>query len=56
MKEEKVILVDSNDNPIGTMPKMEAHEKAVLHRAFSRFSNLEMQLFHASTKRHLLWS
>lgn len=37
MKEEKVILVDSNDNPIGTMPKMEAHEKAVLHRAFSVF-------------------
>ncbi len=37
MIEEKVILVDSNDNPLGTMPKMEAHEKAVLHRAFSVF-------------------
>jgi len=37
MKEEKVILVDRDDNPIGTMPKMEAHEKAVLHRAFSVF-------------------
>ncbi|OUU20323.1 MAG: isopentenyl-diphosphate delta-isomerase [Flavobacteriaceae bacterium TMED48] len=37
MKEEKVILVDREDNPIGTMPKMEAHEKAVLHRAFSVF-------------------
>lgn len=35
--EEQVILVDKNDNQIGTMPKMEAHEKAVLHRAFSVF-------------------
>ena len=37
MKEEKVILVDSEDKPIGTLPKMEAHEKGVLHRAFSVF-------------------
>lgn len=37
MEEEKVILVDSNDEPIGLMPKMEAHEKALLHRAFSVF-------------------
>ena len=35
--EEKVILVDKQDNPIGLMPKMEAHEKGVLHRAFSVF-------------------
>ncbi len=35
--EEQVILVDENDNQIGLMPKMEAHEKAVLHRAFSVF-------------------
>ena len=35
--EEKVILVDTLDNQIGLMPKMEAHEKAVLHRAFSVF-------------------
>ncbi|UZO79411.1 isopentenyl-diphosphate Delta-isomerase [Aquimarina sp. ERC-38] len=35
--EERVILVDENDNEIGTMPKMEAHEKACLHRAFSVF-------------------
>jgi isopentenyl-diphosphate delta-isomerase len=32
-----VILVDKNDNQLGLMPKMEAHEKAVLHRAFSVF-------------------
>ncbi|NNE77308.1 MAG: isopentenyl-diphosphate Delta-isomerase [Pricia sp.] len=37
MKEENVILVDKDDRPIGTMPKMEAHEKAALHRAFSVF-------------------
>lgn len=37
MTEEQVILVDENDNPIGLMPKMEAHEKALLHRAFSVF-------------------
>lgn len=37
MVEEKVILVDQDDNPIGLMNKMEAHEKALLHRAFSIF-------------------
>ncbi|MGB5507458.1 isopentenyl-diphosphate Delta-isomerase [Robiginitalea sp.] len=37
MKEEQVILVTPEDTVIGTMPKMEAHEKAVLHRAFSVF-------------------
>lgn len=33
----KVILVDIHDRPIGVMDKMEAHEKGVLHRAFSIF-------------------
>lgn len=37
MKEEEVILVDSKDNVLGTMPKMEAHQKGLLHRAFSVF-------------------
>jgi isopentenyl-diphosphate Delta-isomerase len=32
---EMVILVDQNDNAIGTMEKMEAHRKGELHRAFS---------------------
>ncbi len=36
-KEENVILVNQLDEEIGLMPKMEAHEKAVLHRAFSVF-------------------
>ena len=35
--EENVILVDEVDNQLGLMPKMQAHEKAVLHRAFSVF-------------------
>ena len=35
--EEQVILVDKQDNPIGLMPKLEAHQKALLHRAFSVF-------------------
>jgi len=34
---EYVILVDKNDKPIGEMEKMEAHEKGLLHRAFSVF-------------------
>ena len=37
MEEEKVILVNEKDEQIGLMPKMEAHEKALLHRAFSVF-------------------
>lgn len=37
MQEEQVILVNEKDEQIGLMPKMEAHEKAVLHRAFSVF-------------------
>ncbi|GGW45122.1 isopentenyl-diphosphate Delta-isomerase [Arenibacter certesii] len=37
MEEEKVILVNELDEQIGTMPKLEAHEKALLHRAFSVF-------------------
>jgi isopentenyl-diphosphate delta-isomerase len=32
---EEVILVDENDNAIGTMEKMEAHRRGLLHRAFS---------------------
>lgn len=33
--EPNVILVNTKDQPIGTMPKMEAHEKGLLHRAVS---------------------
>jgi len=34
---EQVILVNQQDEPIGLMEKIEAHEKALLHRAFSVF-------------------
>ena len=37
MKEELVVLVNENDEKIGLMPKQEAHEKGLLHRAFSVF-------------------
>lgn len=59
---EKVILVDTNDNPIGLMDKMEAHEKALLHRAFSIFiinDKKELMLQQrAASKYHspLLWT
>lgn len=33
----QVILVDTEDRPIGVMEKLEAHQKGVLHRAFSVF-------------------
>ena len=35
--EEKVILVNEKDDQLGLMGKLEAHKKAVLHRAFSVF-------------------
>lgn len=62
MEEEKVILVNENDVPIGLMPKMEAHEKALLHRAFSVFVMNEkgetMLQQRAKDKYHspLLWT
>lgn len=57
-----VILVDEQDNPVGTMGKMEVHEKALLHRAFSVFifnDKREMLLQkRAATKYHSagLWT
>ena len=62
MLEEQVILVNERDEPIGLMPKMEAHEKAVLHRAFSVFvlnsKNEIMLQQRAHHKYHspLLWT
>ncbi|MBS1772989.1 MAG: isopentenyl-diphosphate Delta-isomerase [Bacteroidetes bacterium] len=34
---DKVIIVNEKDEWMGTMGKMEAHEKGILHRAFSVF-------------------
>lgn len=62
MAVEYVILVTKDDKPIGTMEKMEAHEKAKLHRAFSVFIfNSSGQLLmqqRAAHKYHspLLWT
>ncbi len=44
---EYVILVNEKDEPVGTMEKIEAHQKGLLHRAFSVFifnDNNEMLL------------
>ena len=35
--QEKILLVDKNDNPIGYEAKLKTHEDALLHRAFSIF-------------------
>ncbi|MCH2035127.1 MAG: isopentenyl-diphosphate Delta-isomerase [Tenacibaculum sp.] len=59
---ENVILVDEQDNEVGFMEKIEAHEKALLHRAFSVFvfnDNNELMLQQrAKSKYHspLLWT
>lgn len=37
MNTEYVVLVDSDNNELGLMEKQEAHQKALLHRAFSVF-------------------
>ena len=62
MVNEHVVLVDKDDNQLGLMEKIEAHEKALLHRAFSVFIlNKKNQLLlqkRASHKYHSpgLWT
>ena len=62
MEEEQVILVNELDEQIGLMAKLEAHEKAILHRAFSVFvlndKNEIMLQQRAHQKYHspLLWT
>ena len=62
MSEEKVVLVDKEDFQLGLMPKLEAHRKAVLHRAFSVFvfnsSKLLLMQKRSSLKYHSpgLWT
>ena len=58
----EIILVNELDEPIGSMGKMEVHEKALLHRAFSIFlfnkkGNMLLQQ-RAATKYHSpsLWT
>ena len=60
--EEKVVLVNKNNEVLGLMPKVEAHEKGLLHRAISILlynSKGEMLIQQrAKTKYHwpLIWS
>lgn len=60
--EEKVVLVNEENEVLGLMPKMEAHEKGMLHRAISILlynSQGEMLIQQrAKTKYHwpLIWS
>lgn len=60
--EERVVLVDPQDNPIGTQEKLKAHRDGQLHRAVSVFIfNQQKQLLlqqRAQTKYHSggLWS
>lgn len=62
MEEDLLILVDENDEPLGSMTKLDVHRKGVLHRAFSVFVfNTSMELLlqqRADTKYHSagLWS
>ncbi|MEC4113964.1 isopentenyl-diphosphate Delta-isomerase [Myroides pelagicus] len=62
MAKEFVILVNEKDEEVGVMEKIEAHEKALLHRAFSVFvlndKNEVMLQQRAAGKYHspLLWT
>ncbi|MHC6199001.1 isopentenyl-diphosphate Delta-isomerase [Elizabethkingia miricola] len=54
--EEKVVLVNPNDDVLGVMEKMQAHQNGLLHRAFSVFLfNQEGKMLlqqRSSTKYH----
>ncbi|OGZ08524.1 MAG: isopentenyl-diphosphate delta-isomerase [Candidatus Lloydbacteria bacterium RIFCSPHIGHO2_02_FULL_54_17] len=60
--EEQIILVSEKDEPTGSMEKLEAHEKGLLHRAFSIFVRNSAGKFllqeRAKTKYHSggLWT
>jgi isopentenyl-diphosphate delta-isomerase len=53
---ERVICVDEADNPIGEAGKLDAHERGLLHRAFSVFlvddQNRLLLQMRALTKYH----
>jgi isopentenyl-diphosphate delta-isomerase len=55
MNDQQVILVNEQDEPLGSMEKMEAHRKGELHRAFSVFifnSRGEMLLQQRALKKY----
>ena len=59
---EKVVLVNTHNEVVGEMEKMEAHRKGLLHRAFSVFvfnsANELLMQKRASSKYHSggLWT
>lgn len=55
MQEQMLVLVDEKNQPLGVMGKMEVHQKALLHRAFSVFifnSKGEMLLQRRAIKKY----
>jgi isopentenyl-diphosphate delta-isomerase len=62
MQEQEIILVNERDEELGFMPKMEAHQRGLLHRAFSVFifdkSGRMLLQQRAAEKYHgaLLWT
>lgn len=55
MQEQMLVLVDEKNQPLGVMEKMEVHQKALLHRAFSVFifnSKGEMLLQRRAIKKY----
>lgn len=62
MPEDLVVLVDENDHPIGSAPKLDVHERGLLHRAVSLLLRDDMGRFllqrRADGKYHSggLWS
>ncbi|ALQ08753.1 isopentenyl-diphosphate Delta-isomerase [Pseudoalteromonas fuliginea] len=52
---ENVVLVDEQGNETGLMPKLEAHQKGVLHRAFSIFifnANNQLMIHQRSANKY----
>jgi len=55
MNLEQVILVDEQDQEIGTEEKLKAHQQGLLHRAFSVFifQKVQNQIYFLLQQRHL---
>jgi hypothetical protein len=48
---EHVILVDEHDAELGTMEKLEAHQKGMLHRAFRYYFSIQEANYCCSNDR-----
>lgn len=53
---EKLILVNKNDEILGTMEKMEVHRKGLLHRAVSvfLFNDMDEMLLQKERKQNII--